>query len=109
MFDQAVTSSSGSGSVVVGMDLTLGYVYKLVLETFPLCRNESVRCFLFDDEGYLVVHPGNLNQPLVGATRKVLKTFLKRFFLVAFPVEFDKTTHMARNLSEPIIAVTSLE
>ena len=61
-YHQAVIS--GGSSVVVGMDLTLGYVFKLVLETFPLCRNESVRCFLFDDEGYLVVHPGNGSQLL---------------------------------------------
>jgi hypothetical protein len=47
-----------NGRVIVGMDLTLGYVYKLVLETLPHCRNTTARCFLFDDDGFLVVHPG---------------------------------------------------
>ena len=57
LFFQAIVNR-GKVSAVVGMDLTLGYIYKLVLNTSPLCHDVTVRCFLFDDEGYLVVHPG---------------------------------------------------
>ena len=46
---------------IVGMDLTLGYIYKLVLRTSPLCHDVTVRCFLFDDDGYLIVHPGTVS------------------------------------------------
>lgn len=54
---QAILNEKGDVLSIVGMDLTLGYIYKLVLETSPFCREDNVRCFLFDDEGYLVVHP----------------------------------------------------
>lgn len=45
-------------SLVLGMDLTMGYVYNMLLDTLPICNNDkNVRCFLFDHEGYLIVHP----------------------------------------------------
>lgn len=46
--------------VIMGMDLTIGYINKMLLDTIPICRNllnAGVRCFLFDHEGYLIVHP----------------------------------------------------
>ena len=44
----------------MGMDLTIGYINKMLLDTIPICRNllnDGVRCFLFDHHGYLLVHP----------------------------------------------------
>ncbi len=45
---------------VMGMDLTIGYINKMLLDSIPICRNmlnDGVRCFLFDHEGYLILHP----------------------------------------------------
>lgn len=43
---------------VMGMDITLGYFHKLLADLIPPCEHTSVRCFLMDDKGYLVAHPG---------------------------------------------------
>ena len=46
--------------IVMGMDLTTGYINKMLLDTIPICNNllnDGVRCFLFDHHGYLLVHP----------------------------------------------------
>ena len=45
--------------VVMGMDLTMGYVYNMLFDAMPICSNmqeAGVRCFLFDQDGYLIVH-----------------------------------------------------
>ncbi|CAB4061739.1 unnamed protein product [Lepeophtheirus salmonis] len=45
-------------STIVAMDLTLGYVYKMLINTFPICKETSyIRCFIFDHEGYVIAHP----------------------------------------------------
>ena len=41
---------------VAAMDLTLGFLRKILLEVVPVC-NGGIRCFLFDHRGYLIVHP----------------------------------------------------
>ena len=54
------STSSNDPNIVMAMDLTIGYVNKMLLDTIPVCHNllnKGVRCFLFDDEGYLIVHP----------------------------------------------------
>ncbi|KAG7161734.1 VWFA and cache domain-containing protein 1-like 1 [Homarus americanus] len=52
---------------VLATDFTLGYWYKLLLDLEPSCGTDGspgkgsiVRCFLMDNEGYLVVHPSML-------------------------------------------------
>ncbi|XP_044742087.1 VWFA and cache domain-containing protein 1 [Chrysoperla carnea] len=42
---------------VMGIDLTLGYFYKLIIEKIPFCKQTNVKCFLMDDKGYLISHP----------------------------------------------------
>lgn len=42
---------------VVSMDVTMGYIMRLLLEMFPFCHDTTVKCFLMDDKGYLVSHP----------------------------------------------------
>lgn len=42
---------------VLSMDVTMGYIARLLLEMFPFCNDTTVRCFLMDDRGYLVSHP----------------------------------------------------
>jgi len=46
-------------AAVVSADLTMGYFYKIVNDTMPgdICGVDSIRCFLMDDQGYLVAHP----------------------------------------------------
>jgi hypothetical protein len=58
--DDPIQIVSSEGKAVMGMDLTMGYIYNMVLDTMPICNNrenDGVRCFLFDQEGYLIAHP----------------------------------------------------
>lgn len=48
-------------SAVMGMDLSLGIVNEWLFQLMPFCRKSSFRCFLFDNHGYLIVHPTMLN------------------------------------------------
>ncbi|XP_012946227.1 VWFA and cache domain-containing protein 1 isoform X2 [Aplysia californica] len=43
---------------VMGMDITLGYFHKLLATSIKPCESKGVRCFLMDDKGYLIAHPG---------------------------------------------------
>jgi hypothetical protein len=45
---------------VVSADFTLGYFYKILNDTVPgnACSRPAARCFLLDDRGYLLAHPG---------------------------------------------------
>ena len=39
------------------MDVTLGYFYKMLLDNIQVCKQSMVRCFLLNDDGYLIAHP----------------------------------------------------
>ncbi|XP_012215377.1 VWFA and cache domain-containing protein 1 isoform X2 [Linepithema humile] len=52
--------SSDHAFAIVSMDVTMGYVMRLLLEMFPFCNETTVKCFLMDDKGYLVTHPALL-------------------------------------------------
>ncbi|CAL1540838.1 unnamed protein product [Lymnaea stagnalis] len=43
---------------VMGMDITLGYFHKLLAANIRPCESKGVRCFMMDDKGYLIAHPG---------------------------------------------------
>ncbi|CAH1774319.1 unnamed protein product [Owenia fusiformis] len=43
---------------VMGIDFTLGYFYKMLVQQIPQCQYDTMRCFLFEDRGYLIAHPG---------------------------------------------------
>lgn len=42
---------------VLGVDFSMGYLYKLLLDTMPFCEEKNIKCFLMDDKGYLIAHP----------------------------------------------------
>lgn len=42
----------------MGIDFTLGYFHKLLMDSVEVCGDEHVTCFIMDDRGYLVAHPG---------------------------------------------------
>ncbi|CAH0562656.1 unnamed protein product [Brassicogethes aeneus] len=56
-----VTMAYATAQTVAALDVTYGYVYKMILEYMPFCLEEKVTCFLMDDQGYLIYHP-NLMQ-----------------------------------------------
>ncbi|KAB0801153.1 hypothetical protein PPYR_05507 [Photinus pyralis] len=56
-----VTIAFATQHVVTAMDVTFGYIYKLLLQNMPFCK-DGVKCFLMDDRGYLIYHP-NLIDP----------------------------------------------
>ncbi|XP_066587583.1 VWFA and cache domain-containing protein 1 isoform X2 [Prorops nasuta] len=62
----ALHSNKDPVMAVVAMDITMGYISRLLLETYPFCNDSTVKCFLMDDKGYLVSHPS-----LLQATGKV--------------------------------------
>ncbi|XP_012531291.1 VWFA and cache domain-containing protein 1 isoform X2 [Monomorium pharaonis] len=56
----SVRASKGNTNyaiAVLSMDVTMGYITRLLLEMFPFCRDATIKCFLMDDKGYLVSHP----------------------------------------------------
>lgn len=57
-----VTIAYATDHVVVAMDVTFGYIYKLILENMPFCTESKMKCFMMDDRGYLIYHP-NLIDP----------------------------------------------
>ena len=56
------------GGVVVGMDLTLGHMYNAVRAASPVnfCDERGIKCFLFDEEGFLLVHPIMFDATYIG-------------------------------------------
>ncbi|KAG5275444.1 hypothetical protein AALO_G00120370 [Alosa alosa] len=50
----------GSAVAVMGIDFTLRYFYKVLLDLLPICNQDKgnkIRCFIMEDRGYLVAHP----------------------------------------------------
>lgn len=46
-------------SMVVSMDVTMGFLYKLLIDSLPICADAYyVKCFVMNNRGYLVSHPG---------------------------------------------------
>ena len=52
----ALHSTSDKVVAVMGMDLTLGYFYKMLQENIYICGHKTIRCFIMDDRGYLIAH-----------------------------------------------------
>ncbi|MEQ2158069.1 hypothetical protein GOODEAATRI_008441, partial [Goodea atripinnis] len=63
MLAAPVTSSQmapGYAVAVMGIDFTLRYFYKVLLDLLPICNQDKghkIRCFIMEDRGYLVAHP----------------------------------------------------
>uniref|UniRef100_A0A669D1T1 VWFA and cache domain-containing protein 1 n=1 Tax=Oreochromis niloticus TaxID=8128 RepID=A0A669D1T1_ORENI len=50
----------GYAVAVMGIDFTLRYFYKVLLDLVPICNQDKgnkIRCFIMEDRGYLVAHP----------------------------------------------------
>ncbi|XP_061168196.1 VWFA and cache domain-containing protein 1-like [Saccostrea echinata] len=62
----------------MGMDLTLGFLHKLLSEVIPTCTHKNIRCFIMDDKGYLVAHP-----KLIEPNSKVVQHITHKEQLVA--------------------------
>lgn len=45
---------------IVGIDVTLGFLYKLLLSGAAYCADAHVKCFLMEDRGFLLAHPSQL-------------------------------------------------
>ena len=53
----AMHSITNTVAAVLGLDIKAKYLHQLLLDLVPDCRVKSLRCFLMDDSGYLIVHP----------------------------------------------------
>lgn len=53
----AMHSSTDFVEAVMGMDFTLGYLYKILVDIMPMCEQDKITCFILDDKGYLIAHP----------------------------------------------------
>jgi hypothetical protein len=49
--------------IVVSMDFTRGFFYKILLDSLPVCSYDDIKCFLMDDKGYLIAHK-NILEPI---------------------------------------------
>ncbi|XP_059616034.1 VWFA and cache domain-containing protein CG16868 [Phlebotomus argentipes] len=68
---------------VVALDLTMGFHYKLVMESGSFCSEANVKCFLMEDRGYLIAHPSIL-EPVTGLNpRRPLEHITHRESFVA--------------------------
>ncbi|KAJ7421021.1 VWFA and cache domain-containing protein 1 [Pitangus sulphuratus] len=57
---QCAQMSSGHSVAVMGIDFTLRYFYKVLMDLLPVCNQDGgnkIRCFIMEDRGYLVAHP----------------------------------------------------
>ena len=45
---------------VVSLDFTRGYFYKMLLNEFPDCGLDNIKCFMMNDKGFLIAHPNVL-------------------------------------------------
>ncbi|WAR23918.1 CAHD1-like protein [Mya arenaria] len=50
---QSLHSTADKLVAVMGMDVTLGYFYKMVLDHISICKAHGMRCFLINDDGYM--------------------------------------------------------
>lgn len=53
---------------IVGIDVTLGFLYKLLLSSAAYCADANVKCFLMEDRGFLLAHPSQL-EPLTATAQ----------------------------------------
>ncbi|XP_044016065.1 VWFA and cache domain-containing protein 1 [Aphidius gifuensis] len=42
---------------ISSIDMTIGYMSRLLNDMLPFCKETTIKCFLMDDRGYLVYHP----------------------------------------------------
>lgn len=42
---------------ISSIDMTIGYMSRLLNDMLPFCKDTTIKCFLMDDRGYLVYHP----------------------------------------------------
>ena len=55
---------------VASMDITLGFLWKMVLEFLPDC-DKKLKCMMFDDRGYVIVHPTMFQETSEQGSRQV--------------------------------------
>lgn len=53
----ALHNANDSVVAVVAIDVTLGFFYKLLLQSASFCSDENVKCFMIEDKGFLLSHP----------------------------------------------------
>ncbi|KAJ8980589.1 hypothetical protein NQ317_018716 [Molorchus minor] len=53
-----VTIAYATSQLVVAMDIPYGYMLKMLLKHMSVCLDANVTCFLIDDQGYIIYHPG---------------------------------------------------
>lgn len=42
---------------IVAIDVPYSFLYKMILDSTPLCQMHNIKCLLFENEGFLVAHP----------------------------------------------------
>lgn len=54
-----------NAAAVVSIDVTLGFLYQVLLQSSDYCRSdENIKCFLIDEYGYLIVYPSNFDSKM---------------------------------------------
>ncbi|KAF0299200.1 VWFA and cache domain-containing protein 1 [Amphibalanus amphitrite] len=59
---QTISTAGGTVAAVMGMDMTIGYFYQLLVSVLGgRCQTPEVTCFLLDDRGYMISHPEHVS------------------------------------------------
>lgn len=54
-----------NAAAIVSIDVTLGFLYQVLLQSSDYCRSdENIKCFLIDEYGYLIVYPSNFDSKM---------------------------------------------
>ncbi|XP_056645974.1 VWFA and cache domain-containing protein 1 isoform X1 [Diorhabda sublineata] len=56
-----ITIAYATSQFIIGMDVTYGFILKMLITIIPECLNKNITCFLIDDEGYIIYHPNLMN------------------------------------------------
>lgn len=50
-------STDSKPVLVVSMDITMGFLYKMLADSLLMCATSHIKCFIMDEQGYLLSHP----------------------------------------------------
>jgi hypothetical protein len=56
-------SSDDQAVIIISLDFTRGFFYKLLLNSLPECNDENIKCFLMSENGFLIAHPKIIEFP----------------------------------------------
>lgn len=97
-------------AAIVAVDVTVGYLYKMLLAAEPECgrADAHIRCFLMDDAGFVLAHPSVL-EPLVSDNAAAMVDAAARIRTLRSPAQQQLHRSRRRKRRRPLEHVTHVE